>query len=316
LRGKKSTLAAACRRHPAPQPSQTQHAACLRAALAQASKKGGPGGGGSSGFGSKRAPPPRPQELLTEPLVVRNTAELAGAEAMPEPRWDTFCNHLQGEWVGHYGAYTPWEGEPWAAAGGGAGAGGARCVRADMRAAHPTAPVASAPGCCRRGPGCRRPPCPLPSAPTPPSPPRAAGLPEPVWVDANNSYINQAYTRIVEARQPRADGPGDMLVRRIGRAATLEQLQVGRALRGAGRCWGALERLGPWGRGGGQETGASPHPGRPGRRRAQPWPPAAAQQHPVGAECRALAATRSPARPPARPPACPPACPPTGHEGG
>lgn len=25
-------------------------------------------------------------------------------------RWDTFCNHLDGEWVGQYGAYTPWEG--------------------------------------------------------------------------------------------------------------------------------------------------------------------------------------------------------------
>ena len=25
-------------------------------------------------------------------------------------RWGTFCNHLSGEWVGQYGAYTPWEG--------------------------------------------------------------------------------------------------------------------------------------------------------------------------------------------------------------
>lgn len=25
-------------------------------------------------------------------------------------RWDTFCNHLSGEWIGQYGAYTPWEG--------------------------------------------------------------------------------------------------------------------------------------------------------------------------------------------------------------
>ena len=26
--------------------------------------------------------------------------------------WSTFCNHLSGEWVGQYGAYTPWEGKP------------------------------------------------------------------------------------------------------------------------------------------------------------------------------------------------------------
>ncbi|MEW5316297.1 MAG: hypothetical protein WDW38_007677 [Sanguina aurantia] len=26
-------------------------------------------------------------------------------------RWDTFCNHLSGEWIGQYGAYTPWEGK-------------------------------------------------------------------------------------------------------------------------------------------------------------------------------------------------------------
>ena len=27
-------------------------------------------------------------------------------------RWGTFCNHMSGEWVGQYGAYTPWEGKP------------------------------------------------------------------------------------------------------------------------------------------------------------------------------------------------------------
>lgn len=57
-------------------------------------------------------------------------------------------------------------------------------------------------------------------------------MPEPVWLDENNNYINQAYTRIVEEPQPRSDAPGDLLVRRIGRAARLEQLQVGRWPRG------------------------------------------------------------------------------------
>lgn len=35
--------------------------------------------------------------------------------SLPSPlpvRWDTFCAHLSGEWVGHYAAYTPWEGKP------------------------------------------------------------------------------------------------------------------------------------------------------------------------------------------------------------
>ena len=57
-------------------------------------------------------------------------------------------------------------------------------------------------------------------------------MPEPVWMDSRNNYLNQAYTRIVEQRQPRVEGPGDLLVRRIGRAARLEQLQVGRWPRG------------------------------------------------------------------------------------
>jgi hypothetical protein len=65
---------------------------------------------------------------------------------------------------------------------------------------------------------------------------------EPVWMDSKNNYINQAYTRIVEARTPRADGPDDLLVRRIGRAATLEQLQVGAG--GGGRRGG--RRPGCW----------------------------------------------------------------------
>lgn len=35
-------------------------------------------------------------------------------ESMPAPLWGTFCGHLEGEWIGQYGAYTPWEGV-WAA---------------------------------------------------------------------------------------------------------------------------------------------------------------------------------------------------------
>lgn len=32
--------------------------------------------------------------------------------ATPRCRWDIFCNHLSGEWVGQYGAFTPWAAEP------------------------------------------------------------------------------------------------------------------------------------------------------------------------------------------------------------
>ncbi|KXZ55531.1 hypothetical protein GPECTOR_2g1080 [Gonium pectorale] len=38
--------------------------------------------------------------------------ELTPSEAAAEPKWATFCSHLNGEWVGQYAAYTPWEGKP------------------------------------------------------------------------------------------------------------------------------------------------------------------------------------------------------------
>jgi hypothetical protein len=37
---------------------------------------------------------------------------MSRTEFTEEPRWDTWCNHLGGEWVGHYAAYTPWAATP------------------------------------------------------------------------------------------------------------------------------------------------------------------------------------------------------------
>ncbi|EFJ46014.1 hypothetical protein VOLCADRAFT_93813 [Volvox carteri f. nagariensis] len=59
------------------------------------------------------APPPPPSETtITDPINVTLLDELSPPEAAPEPRWSTFCSHLEGQWVGQYGAYTPWEGKP------------------------------------------------------------------------------------------------------------------------------------------------------------------------------------------------------------
>jgi len=48
---------------------------------------------------------------LSASLQVQTMDELTPYEPMPSPLWPTFCGHLEGEWLGQYGAYTPWAGE-------------------------------------------------------------------------------------------------------------------------------------------------------------------------------------------------------------
>ncbi|KAG1666952.1 hypothetical protein FOA52_004235 [Chlamydomonas sp. UWO 241] len=50
------------------------------------------------------------------------------------------------------------------------------------------------------------------------------GLPEPVWLDDNNKYIDFVYSRSVEHRGEDADGE-DRLIRKIGRATTMDAAQ-------------------------------------------------------------------------------------------
>lgn len=37
--------------------------------------------------------------------------ELSAWETAAAPLWGTFTGHCEGEWLGQYGAYTPWGGE-------------------------------------------------------------------------------------------------------------------------------------------------------------------------------------------------------------
>ncbi|KAG2435736.1 hypothetical protein HXX76_006932 [Chlamydomonas incerta] len=71
--------------------------------------KAGSGGAGSR-LGSRLAPPP--EVTITDPVEVTLLDELTPSERAAEPKWDTFCSHMNGEWVGQYAAYTPWEGKP------------------------------------------------------------------------------------------------------------------------------------------------------------------------------------------------------------
>ncbi|GAX74326.1 hypothetical protein CEUSTIGMA_g1775.t1 [Chlamydomonas eustigma] len=50
---------------------------------------------------------------LTISVPIQVTLLEEGKSEMTEsPIWATFCNHVSGEWIGQYGAYTPWEGKP------------------------------------------------------------------------------------------------------------------------------------------------------------------------------------------------------------
>lgn len=53
------------------------------------------------------------EELISiaGPIAITIEEVLAPPENVATPRWDTFCNHLSGEWIGQYGAYAPWSGE-------------------------------------------------------------------------------------------------------------------------------------------------------------------------------------------------------------
>ncbi|KAG2451288.1 hypothetical protein HYH02_003894 [Chlamydomonas schloesseri] len=66
--------------------------------------------GAGSRLGSRLAPPP--EVTITDPVEVTLLDELTPCERAAEPKWDTFCSHMNGEWVGQYAAYTPWEGKP------------------------------------------------------------------------------------------------------------------------------------------------------------------------------------------------------------
>mmetsp|Transcript_1784 Transcript_1784/g.4515 ORF Transcript_1784/g.4515 Transcript_1784/m.4515 type:complete len:608 (+) Transcript_1784:845-2668(+) len=113
-----------CQRLPAPCPPVRR-----MCTVAAAGKGGGKGGGGKSGKPRGAAGPKKQQaatgfgppikrtgnssqqqvSFLSSPISVELQDELTKTEFAETPRWDTFCNHLSGEWVGQYGAYTPWE---------------------------------------------------------------------------------------------------------------------------------------------------------------------------------------------------------------
>lgn len=50
----------------------------------------------------------KPTVTISPPLEI-TLLEQGETEAAEEPKWGTFCNHLDGEWIGQYAAYTPWE---------------------------------------------------------------------------------------------------------------------------------------------------------------------------------------------------------------
>ncbi|GFR48898.1 hypothetical protein Agub_g10845 [Astrephomene gubernaculifera] len=75
------------------------------------SSAGGFGTSSSTSPGTSRAAPPK-ETTITEPIGVTLLDELGPTESAAPPKWGTFCSHLNGEWVGQYAAYTPWEGKP------------------------------------------------------------------------------------------------------------------------------------------------------------------------------------------------------------
>jgi hypothetical protein len=56
-------------------------------------------------------PKEKPVLTISSPLEI-TLLEQGETEPAEEPKWGTFCNHLDGEWIGQYAAYTPWEVSP------------------------------------------------------------------------------------------------------------------------------------------------------------------------------------------------------------